>query len=94
MKRTHTVETGLTSSHTRIETAEREPTGREYNIHRFDARRCVNSFDGDHAQIEINLIQKGFFKKRERSMSVSMILSPEQCRALALAICPELAPKE
>jgi len=25
---------------------------------------------------------------------VSMILSPEQCRALALAICPELAPKE
>lgn len=59
---------------------------------RFDSRRVIR--DGmDEAQIEVMVIQTAKGKKRSTTICGSVILSPEEARAFALSICPELAPK-
>lgn len=59
---------------------------------RFDARRVM--CDGnDEAQIEVQISQTACGKNRTATIAGSVVLSPEEARALALAICPELEPK-
>ena len=93
MKRQHTItpQGGLTASHTRIQTHEKDAAGdtRYFRTQTLDARRCPDHHEGDQAQIEIVLAScEG--KSRVTQMRASMILTPEQARALALTICPEL----
>jgi hypothetical protein len=60
--------------------------------YRFDARRVVR--DGmDEAQIEVQVSQTAKGKNRTTTICGSVILTPDEARALALSICPELAPK-
>jgi hypothetical protein len=57
----------------------------------FDARRVI--CDGeDQAQIEVLVVQTALGKKRATTICGSVVLPPDAARALALAICPELAP--
>lgn len=78
------------SGHTRIESW----GGDDYHdrYFRFDARRGI--CDGtEEAQIEVMVIQSAKGRKHTTTISGSVILTPHEARALALAICPELAPK-
>ncbi len=59
----------------------------------FDARRVVCE-GNDEAQIEVQVSQTlTGGKHRTTTIYGSVVLSPEEARSLALAICPELAPK-
>jgi hypothetical protein len=55
------------------------------------ARRCPTHRDDDHAQVEITLRSRKHGGTREAYLGTSLILTPADARALALAICPELA---
>jgi hypothetical protein len=54
------------------------------------ARRCPTHRDGDQAQVEIALRTRKIGGTRDTYVGTSLILSPADARALALAICPEL----
>lgn len=63
---------------------------------RIDARRVENSRSGkpvDEAQIEILITQTPIHGKRTTTIVGGVVLTPEHARALALAICPELEPR-
>jgi hypothetical protein len=75
-------------NHTRIETWGGD--GFHDRYFRFDARRVV--CDGnDEAQIEVQVSQTAKGKNRTATIYGSIVLTPEEARALAIAICPELA---
>lgn len=59
---------------------------------RFDARRVVRE-GSDEAQIEVMVSPAAKGKNRTTTICGSVILSPDEARALALSICPELTPK-
>lgn len=56
------------------------------------ARRCPDRADGDQAQVEVSLRRLRRGGRRETYIGTSLILTPADARALALALCPELAP--
>lgn len=80
------------SKHTRLE--QWGGDGYHDRYFRFDARR-VNSNGMDEAQIEVMVCQTPRGKEKPRITTIvgSVVLLPQEARALALAICPELAPK-
>jgi hypothetical protein len=59
-------------------------------VARLDARHVENSSRGHEAQIEIDLSSYKTTGGPSRSECFSLVLTPAEARALALAICPEL----
>jgi hypothetical protein len=78
------------SSHTRHEIWGGD--GYHDRYFRFDSRRVICE-GRDEAQIEVMVCQTPKGKRRTTTVCGSVILSPAEARALALSICPELAPK-
>lgn len=60
---------------------------------RVQARRIITS-NRDEARLELSIQQTPIHGKRMTWLLSSLILSPSDARHLALAICPELTPKE
>lgn len=72
-------------------TFEQTHSGSHTTVTRIQARRCVGGTSGkDEAQIEIGIRSTPREGKRCVQAFSSFILSPEEARRLALAICPEL----
>lgn len=83
--------TKLSTGHSRFEAWDSDKFYKQYC--KIDARRVMNG-GRDEAQIELTVAQTPVDGKRTTTVCSTMVLTPSEARALALALCPELLSPE